>query len=107
MQEQLHGLGAGEFAGTFEAFVERIHPDDREGVLDRFAGFFRNRQSTRVEYRTRWQDGSLHWITGLGRTFCTETGEPIRAAGVSIDNTAQQAAEERLQFALQNANMGI
>ena len=32
--EAQYGLPPGTFGGTFEAFVERIHPDDRESVLE-------------------------------------------------------------------------
>ena len=32
--EAQYGLQPGTFGGTFEAFVERIHPDDRESVLE-------------------------------------------------------------------------
>ena len=32
--EAQYGLQPGTFGGTFEAFVERIHPDDRASVLE-------------------------------------------------------------------------
>src|SRR6185295_19004466 len=32
--ETHYGLQPGTFGGTFEAFVERIHPDDRASVLE-------------------------------------------------------------------------
>ena len=32
--EAHYGLQPGTFGGTFEAFVERIHPDDRASVLE-------------------------------------------------------------------------
>ena len=35
--EAQYGLQPGTFGGTFEAFVERIHPDDRTSVLETIA----------------------------------------------------------------------
>ena len=32
--EAQYGLAPGTFGGTFEAFIERIHPDDRAVVLE-------------------------------------------------------------------------
>ena len=36
--EAQYGLAAGTFSGTFEAFIERVHPDDRQSVLDTVGG---------------------------------------------------------------------
>ena len=32
--ESQHGLRPGTFGGTLEAFVERVHPDDRDALLE-------------------------------------------------------------------------
>jgi PAS domain S-box-containing protein len=97
--EQLHGLPVGAFAGTFDAFIDCIHPDDRQRVRNSISESFRNRLESRLEYRTTWPDGSTHWIAGIGRTFYSEAGEPIRAAGVGIDITAQKNLEEQFRQA--------
>ena len=36
--ESQYGLQPGTFGGTFEAFVERIHPDDRASVIEARGG---------------------------------------------------------------------
>lgn len=97
--EQLHGLPVGAFAGTFDAFIECIHADDRQRVLNSISESLRNRLDSRLEYRTKWPDGSTHWIAGIGRTFYSEAGEPIRAAGVGIDITSQKNLEEQFRQA--------
>jgi signal transduction histidine kinase/DNA-binding response OmpR family regulator len=97
--EQLHGLPAGGFGGTFDAFIECIHPDDRPDMLESISQSTRDRCDSRVEYRTTWADGSLHWIDRIGRTFYSDMGEPIRAAGVSMDITAQKNLKEQYRQA--------
>ena len=47
-----YGLQPGTFGGTFEAFVERIHPDDRASVLETLA--------KRDEVRRRFLDPAPH-----------------------------------------------
>ena len=104
--EQLHGLAVGRFGSTFDAFVECIHPDDRQGVIDSISQSIRDRSDSRVEYRTTWPDGSTHWIARIGRTFYSETGEPIRAAGVGMDVTAQKNLEEQHRQAQKLESIG-
>lgn len=97
--EHLHGLPVGAFPGTFDAFIQCIHADDRQRVLDSISESLRNRLDTRLEYRTTWPDGSTHWIASIGRTLHGEAGEPIRSVGVAIDMTAQKNLEEQFQQA--------
>ncbi|HUF07806.1 MAG TPA: response regulator [Rhodothermales bacterium] len=97
--EQLHGLPVGEFAGTFDAFIDCIHADDRQRVRNSISESFRNRLDSRLEYRTTWPDGSTHWMAGIGRTFYSDAGEPIRAVGVGLDITAQKNLEEQFRQA--------
>jgi len=104
--EQLHGLPVGGFGNTFDAFVECIHPDDRQGVLDSIAQSTRERSDSRVEYRTTWPDGSTHWINRIGRTFYSETGEPLRSAGVAMDITGQKDLEEQYRQAQKLESIG-
>jgi two-component system, cell cycle sensor histidine kinase and response regulator CckA len=99
IQEALHGLRAGEFKRTFEAFVDLIHPDDRDRIRGEIARSLKANADWRLEYRVLWPDGSPHWIATVGRTFHGETGEPIRAAGVGMDVTALKRLEEQFRQA--------
>ncbi|MQA29593.1 MAG: response regulator [Luteitalea sp.] len=106
VMEQLHGLPVGGFGSTIDAFVECIHPDDRQAVLGKIAQATRERADSRLEYRTTWPDGSTHWISRIGRTFYNETGEPIRAAGVGMDITAQKNLEDQYRQAQKLESIG-
>jgi PAS domain-containing protein len=48
---ELWGLAPEAFEGSYEAFIERIHPDDRELVAARVGGARRSRQEYQCEYR--------------------------------------------------------
>lgn len=106
ISERLHGLPAGTFGGTFEAFIAAIQPDDRQHVLGLIAQSLRDRTESRLEYRVTWPDGSVHWIAGVGQTFYDETGQPVRAAGVGIDITVQKQLEEQFHQAQRMESIG-
>jgi two-component system, cell cycle sensor histidine kinase and response regulator CckA len=93
--EALHGLEAGTFGGTFQAFLDRVHADDREDVAKAIDDATRQRTDSSVTYRTEWPDGTTHWINATGKTFYDDGGTPGRAAGISLDVTEQRLLEEQ------------
>jgi len=93
--EAQHGMPPGAFGGTFEAFVERIHPEDQQATRDTIAAATARHADSSVQYRTIWPDGSTHWISLTGRSVYDETGKPVRAAGISMDVTERRALEEQ------------
>jgi PAS domain S-box-containing protein len=56
------------------------------------------------EVRVRWPDGSVHWISVLGRTYYDDEGRPLRIAGVVADVSdrnrmeALRQSEERFRL---------
>jgi two-component system cell cycle sensor histidine kinase/response regulator CckA len=93
--ETLHGLPVESFGGTLSAFMDRIHPNDRQMVRDTIERATREHGDSTLEYRTLWSDGTLHWIRGSGRIFYDDAGTPLRAAGVGSDVTDIRALEEQ------------
>jgi PAS domain S-box-containing protein len=97
--EAQYGLPPGTFGGTFEAFVERIHPDDRASVLETVEKAMKVGADFSVEYRTIRPDGAVRWLSGAGRVQLGEQGEPVRAIGISLDITERHALEAQYQQA--------
>jgi PAS domain S-box-containing protein len=95
MLEALHGMEAGSFTGTLDAFMERVHVDDRQSVRQAIETASHQQDDATILYRTTWPDGSVHWMSGLGRTAVDAEGRPIRAAGIGIDVTERLAMEEQ------------
>lgn len=95
--EPIFGLEKGEFAGTYAAYADLIHPADRpaagrtiaealDGPSDDYA----------IEHRIAWVDDSLHWIEGKGRVYRDDTGKPLRMIGTVTDITERKRADEEL-----------
>jgi PAS domain S-box-containing protein len=101
--EALHGLSPGTFAGTFEAFLHSVHPDDRQDVREHLEQAARRRADPtvldRIRYRTVWPDGTEHWIRIVGRRFHDESGVPVRMAGIALDVTEVRLVEDQLRQA--------
>ena len=97
--ESQYGLQPGTFGGTFEAFVERIHPDDRKSVIETIATAVKAGSDFSTQHRSIWPDGTGRWLSGAGRVLLGEHGEPVRAVGITQDVTERHTLEEQYRQA--------
>jgi len=97
--EAHYGLRPGTFGRTFEAFVERIHPDDRASVLETVGKAMKAGTDFSVQNRSVWPDGTVRWLSGTGRILLGEHGEPVRGVGISLDVTERRTLEAQFQQA--------
>jgi PAS domain S-box-containing protein len=93
--EAQYGLQAGTFGGTFDAFIARIHPDDRASVAETIGEAMTVGRDFSVQHRSIWPDGTVHWLSGAGRILLGAHGEPMRGVGISQDVTERRALEEQ------------
>ena len=93
--ERLHGVKPGQFGRTFGAFLELIHPEDRQQVERTIQQATIDRTDADILYRAKWPDGTIRWMSGVGRTFCDAAGIPVRTAGVSMDVTERHLLDEQ------------
>jgi len=83
---------------TFDAYMARIHPQDRERVAEAItSGAQFGGGEWEVEYRLPCQDGSMRNILERGRVIFPAKGQPRRAAGSVVDITELRAQEERVR----------
>jgi PAS domain S-box-containing protein len=89
---RLFGLTPDQFGGTFDSFLQRVHPEDRAGIAAKIRQAHATRTDHTIEYRVIWPDGSIHWLEGRARLLAA----PGRALGTVIDITKRKIAEEQL-----------
>ncbi len=94
--ERAFGLTPGGFDGTFAAWTELIHPEDREAVLAEIERTVTERSSYEVRHRVVWPDGSVHWIEGRGQVTLDRSGAVTGTVGAARDVTERVEAEQRL-----------
>jgi PAS domain S-box-containing protein len=101
--EAIHGFAPGTFPGTFEAFRNEIHPEDRDTVLQAIADAAEQRRDHHIEYRIVRADGTVRWVEGRGQLFLDASQQPERMVGVCADITERKQAEERFRMAVDAA----
>jgi PAS domain S-box-containing protein len=89
----LFGLEQDMFEKTFEAWLERVHPDDRARALDTVNLAVKHGGQFRFDHRTIWPDGSVHWLEGRGEAVFDDAGEVVGAIGVAIDIDERRRAD--------------
>jgi PAS domain S-box-containing protein len=92
--EAIHGMAPGSFAGTFQAFLADVHPDDRELVTRQIQATLALRKDHHIEYRLKRRDGTERWVEGRGKLYCDELGTPQRMVGVCTDVTERKRHEQ-------------
>ncbi len=94
--EALHGLPPGGFAGTYTAWEQLVHPEDRARAAATVQRAFETSETVEDEWRVTWPDGSIHWLAGRFRILRDEAGQPRTLTGVNIDITERKQAEAEL-----------
>ncbi|PIP10815.1 MAG: hypothetical protein CO085_06170, partial [Sulfurimonas sp. CG_4_9_14_0_8_um_filter_36_384] len=85
-----------KFDATFEAFLETVHPEDRELVAKTYNDSLIHQTHYEVEHRLLFSDGRVKYIQERGEPHCDATGNPIRFIGTCLDITERKQMEENL-----------
>ncbi len=80
-----------------DAFLQRLHPDDREMERKTLNKAFQGDGRYRTEYRVVLPDGQMRWISSQGRVDFNGRGQPLRFRGVSLDITPNKQADLEAQ----------
>jgi PAS domain S-box-containing protein len=87
---------AAEETLSFEWWLGRLHPEDRDRALAGLDETFREDVS-RTEYRVQHKDGTFRWIEDNRRLIRDERGQPSELVGVWTDNTERRRAQDELR----------
>jgi len=91
----LLGYGAVDEAEPTSVWRERVHPDDRPGMLAALSRHLNGTDASYVsEFRLRAGDGSWRWVMSRGRVVRRgPDGEALRAVGTLTDLSDRREAE--------------
>jgi signal transduction histidine kinase/CheY-like chemotaxis protein len=81
---------------TYNDFLEVVHPDDRQNLVDTFLESQKNGTEYDVEYRVIYVDGNIHWLSTRGKTYLDAEGNPANMMGVVRRITDRKNADEEL-----------
>ena len=94
---RIFGLRPRQFAATAEAFLERVHPEDRDFVNTSYADSVKNHQLYDIQHRIIITDGAEKWVREICSTEYDQDGKPLRSLGIVHDITAQHNTLTLLQ----------
>ncbi|MGO8732848.1 MAG: PAS domain S-box protein [Terriglobia bacterium] len=107
--EEIWGRPRQEAYERPDAWIDAIHPDDREQAVNLFIGSFRGEPCS-GEYRVVRPDGSVRHIKARAFPVRDAGGKFCRLVGIAEDVTDAKQAEEKLRLqsaALEAAALGI
>jgi PAS domain S-box-containing protein len=81
-------------------WVDRIHPDDADRVLEENVRSNETGEPFRIEYRMQAKDERVVWVRDEAVMVYDDDGAPLHWRGIMLDITAQKEAEEKLHWSL-------
>lgn len=82
---------------TYAAFLQTLHPDDRERVRHAYEDSVRERRPYTATHRLIMPDGRVKWVQQRAETIYGDDGEPLTSRGTVHDITEQHETEQALQ----------
>ena len=93
---RLFGVDASEFEASYQAFLDRVHPDDRAAVEAAVSRAMETGQSYAIDHRIVRPDGSVR-VVHESAEVQMEGDTPVRMIGTVQDVTAWKQAEQALR----------
>lgn len=90
-------IDAARFGATYEAFLNAIHPDDREAVNAAYTKSLEDRTAYCIDHRLRFADGRIKYVRECCENYYDDDGKPLRSHGTVQDITALKETESQLK----------
>jgi PAS domain-containing protein len=103
---RLFGIPIGSPA-SYEGFVARVHPDDRDRVERIIAHGLAERRAEEYEWRLVRSDDAIRQMHTVSVVVTDAAGKAIRMAGTSVDITDRRIAEENQQTMLRELQSAL
>lgn len=94
--EPMFGFAKGQFKGTYEAFLQSVHPDDRDFLTASVNACVEGGADYRIEHRIVRPDGTVRWVSETGDVVRDAGGKAARMLGVVQDITDRKQAEQEI-----------
>jgi PAS domain S-box-containing protein len=107
---RIFGLSPQQTATTYVAFLNYVHPDDREFVKKSVNEAIHDRTPYNIEHRIMLPNGLIRVIHEQGEVKFDDRDEPVNIVGTVQDITERKRAEEELTYSreqLRNLSMHL
>ena len=86
-----------EFGVNYKAFLEAVHPEDREFVSNAYTQSVRNKTPYNITHRLLLNNGRVKYVNEICRTEYDSNGYPIRSVGTVQDITELKELKDELR----------
>lgn len=100
---RIFGLKPQEFRATYDAFVERIYPDDRDAVNNAYTRSIEQREPYEIDHRVIRPDGEIRYVHERCEHRYDQEGNIIGSIGTVLDVTERFESEKELIAAKEKA----
>jgi PAS domain S-box-containing protein len=94
---RIYGLDPQMDLPTRKNFRQRVHPEDRNRIDERFARVVKEKVDSFDEYRVLLPDGTVKHVNSSGHPVLDSNGELIEVIGTATDVTERKRVEEALR----------
>jgi diguanylate cyclase (GGDEF)-like protein/PAS domain S-box-containing protein len=95
---RIFGLEPDGSPASYKKFLARVHPEERESILDLVHKALQARQPYRIDYRIELPDGSCRNIHEQTDVVFGAAGDPVSMHGTVQDITERINSEEKIRF---------
>jgi len=83
----------------FEEFLQRVHPEDQEHVLETFQTLMRSGGDLDMPYRIAAPDCPVRYLHAIGQPVLEGSGPPCEYVGITIDITERMRLDQERALA--------
>ena len=94
---RLFGVDHGRFRPSYEAFVSRVHLDDRAALVAAVNETARAGAPLGIDFRVVLDDGAVRWLHGRATVTRWADGRPAVVSGTAQDVTDRRRSEDALR----------
>jgi PAS domain S-box-containing protein len=94
---RIYGTAPAEGGQTFQDYLRRVHPEDRERVTNLIETSLKDLRPFSFEERIKKPNGEIRILESRGEVVIGKGGKPIRLVGICHDVTEQRIAQQAVR----------
>lgn len=95
---RIFGVDRDSFAPSLKSFINMVHPEDRQKVIEAFQSSTNTCGGYKENHRIVRPDGEIRHVQERGETICIDGGDvPTHSVGTVLDVTERVRTEEALR----------
>ena len=96
----LFEIDRGEFEASYEAFINAIHPQDRNLVNDAYLNSLETKEKYTIQHRLLMSDGRVKYVEEKCESYFDKDGKPFKSVGTVQDISSLKLTELELDKTL-------